>query len=231
MVRLVPLAVEHVAWLGEFLVSHDWPFHAGTVDQDLVTERLRQGYYDGPGIATFVVTDGAQPVGLVRVEDLDDPTPTFDLRIAAAHRGRGHGAAALRELARWVFDTHDVERLEGVTRQDNVAMRRTFRAVGFVKEAHYRRGWPTRDGRLLDAVGYALLRTDWRDGTTSPVAFNDEHDPIDGSHRDAAQRRAARVSASARKLGGTTGAVDIRYERELGQDELIALYASVGWEA
>jgi RimJ/RimL family protein N-acetyltransferase len=179
-VRLEPLAAEHATWLGEFLVSDDWPFHAGTVDRALVTARLRQGYYDGPGRATFLVTDGAQQVGVVRVEDLDDPTPTFDLRIAAAHRGRGHGTAALRELARWVFDAHDVERLEGTTRQDNVVMRRTFRAVGFVKEAHYRRGWPARDGRLVDAVGYALLRTDWRDGTTTPVDWDDEPDTVDG---------------------------------------------------
>jgi RimJ/RimL family protein N-acetyltransferase len=55
-------------------------------------------------------------------DPLEDPTPTFDLWIAAAHRGRGHGTAALRELARRVFDMHDVERLEGTTRQDNVAM-------------------------------------------------------------------------------------------------------------
>jgi hypothetical protein len=60
-------------------------------------------------------------------------------------------------------------------------MRRTFRAGGFVKEAHYRRGWPTRDGRLLDAVGYALLSTDWRDGTTTPVDWNDEPDALDGA--------------------------------------------------
>jgi len=52
--------------------------------------------------------------------------------------------------------------------------------VGFVKEAHYRRGWPTHDGRLLDAVGYALLRTDWRDGTTTPVDWNDEPEAVDG---------------------------------------------------
>jgi RimJ/RimL family protein N-acetyltransferase len=180
MVRLEPLAGEHTEWLGAFLVKDRWPFHVGTVDRDLVTERLRHGYYDGPGRATFIVTDGAQRVGLVRVEDLDDPTPTFDLRIAAAHRGRGHGTAALRALAQWVFQTHDVERLEGTTRQDNVAMRRTLRAVGFVKEAHYRRGWPTRDGRLLDAVGYALLRTDWQDGTTTPVDWHDEPDSHDG---------------------------------------------------
>jgi RimJ/RimL family protein N-acetyltransferase len=180
MVRLEPLAGEHTEWLGEFLVSNSWPFHAGTVDRDLVTERLRHGYYDGPGRDTFVITGGAQRIGLVRIEDLDDPTPTFDLRIDAAHRGQGHGTAALRELARWVFDTRDVLRIEGTTRQDNVAMRRTFRAVGFVKEAHYRQGWPTRDGRLLDAVGYALLRTDWRDGTTTPVDWHDEPDALDG---------------------------------------------------
>jgi hypothetical protein len=42
VVRLEPLAAEHATWLGEFLVSHHWPFHAGTVDRDLVTERLRQ---------------------------------------------------------------------------------------------------------------------------------------------------------------------------------------------
>ncbi|MEX0869456.1 MAG: GNAT family N-acetyltransferase [Nitriliruptoraceae bacterium] len=174
MVRLEPMAVEHASWLGEFLVGDSWPYHAGTVDRDLVAERLREGYYDGPGRATFLVTEGAQRVDLVRVEDLDDPTPTFDLRIASTHRGRGIGVAALRELARWVFDTHHVERLEGTTRQDNVAMRRTFRSVGFVKEAHYRRGWPTPDGRVLDAIGYALLRADWRDGTTTPVNWHDE---------------------------------------------------------
>ncbi|HSK23716.1 MAG TPA: GNAT family protein [Egicoccus sp.] len=178
---LEPMGDDHAAWLVEFLTSDSWPFHAGTVDRELVTERLRHGYYDGPGRATFLVTEVAQRVGLTRIEDLDDPTPTLDLRIAAAHRGRGFGVAALRELARWVFDTHDVERLEGTTRQDNVAMRRTFQAVGFVKEAHYRRGWPTRSGRLLDAVGYALLRTDWRDGTTTPVDWHDEPDGSDVS--------------------------------------------------
>jgi RimJ/RimL family protein N-acetyltransferase len=174
MVRLEPMAAEHAAWLGEFLVGNSWPYHAGTVDRGVVAARLGQGYYGGPGRATLVVTDGATRVGMVRVEDLDDPSPTFDLRIAATHRGRGIGTAALWELARWVFETYDVERLEGTTRQDNVAMRRTFRAVGFVKEAHYRRGWPTPDGRLLDAVGYALLRVDWRDGTRTPVDWHDE---------------------------------------------------------
>jgi hypothetical protein len=64
VVGLEPLAAEHATWLGEFVVSPDWPFHPGTVDRDLVTERLRHGYYDGPGRATFIVSHGAQRIGL-----------------------------------------------------------------------------------------------------------------------------------------------------------------------
>jgi hypothetical protein len=96
VVRLEPLAAEHVTWLGEFLVSHNWPFHAGTVDRDLVTERLRQGYYDGPGRATFSVTDGAQRLGLVRVEDLHDPHAhlrSADRRRSPRSRPRDRGPA------------------------------------------------------------------------------------------------------------------------------------------
>jgi RimJ/RimL family protein N-acetyltransferase len=174
MVRLELLGRAHVTWLSEFLVGDPWPLHAGTVEPSVVVDRLHEGYDDGPGRATFMVVASAERVGLVRVEGLDDPSPTFDLRIAAARRGQGLGTAALRALARLVFDSHDVERFEGTTRQDNVAMRRTFRAVGFVKEAHYRRAWPSRDGRLLDAVGYALLRGDRGDGTTTPVHWHDE---------------------------------------------------------
>jgi hypothetical protein len=69
VVRVEPLAAEHAAWLGEFLVSDRWPVHAGKVDRDLVSERLRHGCDDSPGRATFIVTDGAQrgrsgPVGV-----------------------------------------------------------------------------------------------------------------------------------------------------------------------
>ncbi|MBS3939730.1 MAG: GNAT family N-acetyltransferase [Actinobacteria bacterium] len=174
MVTLDALAAGDADWLAGFLLGSSWPYHAGVIDEDEVADRLRQGYYDGPDVVTLIVSDGSRRIGLARVEDLDDDSPTFDLRIGAEHRGQGHGSAALRELTRWVFDTHDVERFEGTTRQDNVAMRSAFRSIGFVKEAHYRRGWPTPDGRLLDAIGYAMLRVDWETGTSTPVAWDDE---------------------------------------------------------
>lgn len=53
-------------------------------------------------------------------------------------------------------------------------MRRTFRTCGYVKEAHYRQAWPGPAGTAYDAVGYAILRSDWQAGTITPPQWDDE---------------------------------------------------------
>jgi RimJ/RimL family protein N-acetyltransferase len=163
--------------LAEFLSSQDWPYHAGgTPDAARVREQAAAGYYDNDETRTFwVVTGDGTRAGLIRLLDLADDTPMFDLRIGAAYRRAGLGAAALRWLTGYLFTGFPViRRIEGSTRQDNHAMRRTFRSCGYVKEAHYRQAWPSPSGRVYDAVGYAILRTDWQAGTITPPDWNDE---------------------------------------------------------
>ena len=53
-------------------------------------------------------------------------------------------------------------------------MRRAFRRAGWVKEAHYREGWPVAGGQPLASVAYAILRSDVQSGTTTPVPWDDE---------------------------------------------------------
>ena len=109
------------------------------------------------------------------LEDLDDDTPLFDLRLAEDVRGQGLGAPVLRALTRETFRRYPhVQRFEGVTRWDNVAMRRTFRRAGWVKEAHYRSAWPVPGGEPVDTIGYAMLRRDLEQGTTTPVPWDEE---------------------------------------------------------
>lgn len=172
---LRPLTETDAAWLTLFLTNNEWPFHAGELDDGkTVAQRLESGYFHGSGVETLVVECNSVPVGIVRIFDLDDDTPLFDLRISEEHRGRGLGGAALRALVDRVFTEHRVNRLEGTTRQDNVAMRRAFVSAGFVKEAHYRRAWRDRDDTMHDSVGYAILRVDWESGSQTPVDWNDE---------------------------------------------------------
>ncbi|KOU65916.1 GCN5 family acetyltransferase [Streptomyces sp. XY413] len=159
-----------------FLTADTWPFHGtAVVDADQARQWVADGRFDGDDTRTFWIGDGDDTLGVVRLMDLGDGTPVFDLRIRTRYRGRGVGGHALTWLTAYLFaEFPRILRIEGTTRQDNAAMRRTFRRCGYVKEAHYRDGWPGTDGTVHDAVGYAVLRRDWLTGTTTPPAWHDE---------------------------------------------------------
>ncbi|WP_307844985.1 GNAT family N-acetyltransferase [Actinotalea solisilvae] len=155
-----------------FLAGHAFPFHTTPrVTPDVARERVDAGRFDGPDHAAWwVTTPDRGRVGLAVLSDLTDGGPMVDLRLAEEHRGARLAAPALRALADVTFRTlPDVRRLEGTTREDNLAMRRAFVRAGFVQEAFHREAWPRHDGGPLGAAGYALLRSDWESGTATPV--------------------------------------------------------------
>ena len=150
--------------LVELLTAEDWPFHAGgRPSAEAVRERLAAGFYDGPDARTFWIVDGGERVGIVRLFDLGEDTPMFDLRLRAAYRGRGLGCAAVRWLTGHLFaELPHAHRVEATTRADNWAMRRVLDGCGYQQEAYYRQAWPLPDGTRQDSVGYAVLRPEWK---------------------------------------------------------------------
>jgi RimJ/RimL family protein N-acetyltransferase len=176
-VSLVPYADADANALVDFLCDEEWPFHGDPrLSAADVRRRIDEGYFRSHDTQTsWIVDGGGDRIGIVRVFDLDDETPLFDIRIGLRHRGRGAGTAAVRTLTAHVFSSFvHVQRIEATTREDNVAMRRALRRCGYVKEAHHRRAWPTAGGETYDAVGYGILREDWASGTTMPVHWDDE---------------------------------------------------------
>ncbi|MFE7187443.1 GNAT family N-acetyltransferase [Streptomyces erythrochromogenes] len=175
--RFDPSDASEAEALVAFLAADTWPFHGvAVVGADQARRWVADGRFDADDTRTFWISDGDDPLGLVRLMDLGDRTPVFDLRIRTRYRGRGVGGHALAWLTAYLFaEFPEIRRIEGTTRQDNAAMRRTFRRCGYVKEAHYRDGWPAADGSAVhDAVGYAILRRDWLAGTTTAPAWDDE---------------------------------------------------------
>jgi RimJ/RimL family protein N-acetyltransferase len=159
-----------------FMTANDFPFHAGprAAAQD-VELRIARGGFEDPDHATYwIELERHGRVGLVILEDLTDNAPMFDIRVAAERRGQGVGRAAVAALTDLVFTRWpEVNRLEGQTREDNIAMRKTFLRSGFVKEAHYREGWPVPGGQPMASVAYAILRRDWQSGTTTTFEWED----------------------------------------------------------
>lgn len=164
--------------LADFLLGNIWPFHGGSPPaRETILKRVEDGVYWSDSQRAFWIIDEAtgEKVGLVHLREIGDGAPLFDLRIASEHRGRGIGLEALGWLTGYVFEHYpSIHRIEGYTRQDNIAMRRTFRKGGYIKEAHHRQAWGSSDGTRYDAIGYAIIRHDWKEKTTTPLTWNDE---------------------------------------------------------
>ena len=160
----------------EFLTSDTWEFH-GTPNPK--PERIRasyeNNYYTSDDCKTFwVILDEDTKVGQVRIYDLEDGTPLFDIRILSKYKGMGIGTSTVNWMVDYLFNNYsDKDRLEGYTRQDNYAMRSVFHKCGFVKEAHHRKAWPGEDGRLYDAIGYGIIKEDWNNGQATHVLWED----------------------------------------------------------
>lgn len=174
-VGFIPLTVADADALTDFLCGNTFPFHAGSyADVASVRSRASSGRFWSSDSQAYWINADDTRLGLVVVEDLRDETPVFDLRLADVHRGKGHAVHVLCALCDHVFASMpNIQRFEGQTREDNVAMRRTFLRSGFVKEAHYRRAWPVDDGAPLAAVAYAILRDDWESGNTTKLVWDD----------------------------------------------------------
>lgn len=164
-IRLAEIGAPDVELLADWLSSRPWPYHGNTrVDAAWVRDQALCGYFFGAEARSFWIFDVASsPVGFVRAFDLADVTPLVDLRVDEGARGRGVGTAALKQLTRLVFEGYpETPRMGGYTRSDNHPMRRVFEKCGFSQEAHHRQAWTTDDGGFADAVGYAILRSEWR---------------------------------------------------------------------
>ncbi len=159
-----------------FHTSAHFPFHVRTRPARADLERAvdRGAFRDDDHDSWWLDDDTAGRIGLVVLEDLQEPAPLLDLRLAPGARGRGLGVPALTAVTDHVFRSMPaVTRFEGQTREDNTAMRRVFLRAGWVKEAHYRESWPVEGGQLLASVAYAVLRRDWETGTTTTFVWDD----------------------------------------------------------
>jgi RimJ/RimL family protein N-acetyltransferase len=77
--------------------------------------------------------------------------------IDPSHRRRGYGAAAQALLARYLFETYTIERVEASTDVENVAEQRALERAGFTREGILRHGqW--RAGAWRDVSLYSKLR-------------------------------------------------------------------------
>jgi RimJ/RimL family protein N-acetyltransferase len=83
----------------------------------------------------------------------------FGISLWPRFRGKGHGTAAQRLLARYLFDIEPVNRIQARTELGNVAEQRALEKAGFIREAVLREYY-FRAGAWRDEVVYRMLRAE-----------------------------------------------------------------------
>lgn len=173
--RLDPTGEDHDG-LVDFMTRNEFPFHVSPCPKAADVETaIREGAYrDEDNDAFWIDHSESGRLGFFRLEDLSEDAPLFDLRLDTPFRGRRLAVPILRAATNHVFDTMPgVNRFEGQTREDNIAMRKTFVRCGWLKEAHYREGWPVSGGSPVASVGYGIIRRDWETGQTTTFVWED----------------------------------------------------------
>lgn len=173
--QLDPTGEDRVA-LVDFMTRNEFPFHGRPrpTAADIEAAISEGAYRDQDNDSFWIDHSELGRIGFFRLEDLSDDAPLFDLRLDTPLRGRGLGVQILRAATNHVFSTMpDVNRFEGQTREDNTAMRKTFLRCGWLKEAHYREGWPVDGGAPVASVAYSIIRRDWETGQTTTFVWED----------------------------------------------------------
>ncbi|MCT8138308.1 GNAT family N-acetyltransferase [Anaerobacillus sp. CMMVII] len=170
MLEFLEVNKEMEADIVDFITKETWPFHGvENPTEQSVREKFQSGLYTEKGNQSFWIVKNGEKIGVLRLFDLEDPTCLFDLRFKESARGQGLGAEAVKWLTDYVFSNYPaMVRIEGHTRNDNYAMRKTLFLSSYVKEAYHRKAWP-QNGRLYDSVGYAMTRDDWESGKVTEI--------------------------------------------------------------
>lgn len=130
-----------------------------------VRQRVTEGTAVGAEGGQLVVEADGVPIGTVswhRVRYGPNPESwclNIGIALVPSGRGHGHGSAAQRMLADYLFATTSVNRVEASTDVANVAEQRALERAGFTREGIIR-GAQFRRGQWHDLVGYARLRED-----------------------------------------------------------------------
>ena len=103
------------------------------------------GYLNHDHGRLVVADKSGEPVGSVSfIAIFHGPPPSnrvynIGIDIDPAHRRRGYGAEAQALLARYLFDTYTIERVEASTDVENIPEQRALERAGFTREGVLRR--------------------------------------------------------------------------------------------
>jgi [ribosomal protein S5]-alanine N-acetyltransferase len=130
-----------------------------SVPENYTLEHAREFIARGGNNFAIVDAETDEILGVIGFVLMDHGRGHFGYWVGKDARGRGVATRALRLLARWAAEEHDLARLQLIVEPENLASIRVAEKAGFRREARLRSYIELRGARR-DVYMYALLRED-----------------------------------------------------------------------
>jgi aminoglycoside 6'-N-acetyltransferase len=163
---LRPVRQADLAYFDKWSDPHANPYNFfGFRPDGSVRKRFAEDGLLTPDAATLLVEVGSVVVGDVTWRSVEfgplgvSRAIEIGIGLLPAHRGQGHGSAAQRRLAEYLFATTAINRVQASTDITNIAEQRALDRAGFTREGVLR-GAQWRSGAWHDLVMYSRLRED-----------------------------------------------------------------------
>ncbi len=140
-------------------------FGLGPGDRSAMRDALAEGPLRNERTEAVLRESDGAPIGTVGWHAVDyGPPPksrawNIGISLIPEARGQGFGPIAQRQLADYLFETTDANRVEAQTDVENVAEQRALEKAGFVREGTARQS-QFRAGAYHDLVTFAIIRGD-----------------------------------------------------------------------
>lgn len=151
------------SWHNDAHIHGEFNFFGFSGTHSLHADYEKSGFLDDRQGMLLIISGAEEPIGSVGYRSVvygpNDASRAFSIGIhlIPQQRGQGLGAQAQALLARYLFETYSVQRIEAETDVDNIAEQKSLENAGFRREGVLRQAqW--RGGRWHDLVKYSKLR-------------------------------------------------------------------------
>lgn len=138
-------------------LHYDIPLSVVGTEKWFDSHRGEENRYDA------VIEADGMPVGTIGLINIDRKNNKAEYYIAmgeVAYKGRGVAKEASRLLLQYGFGELGLNRIYLFTETRNVAARKLFEKIGFVREGLIKQDLVSH-GKYVDRIAYGLLRRDW----------------------------------------------------------------------
>jgi RimJ/RimL family protein N-acetyltransferase len=151
----------YLAWLNDNDVNQ-YSQRRGRTSTREDAQRFLSGLSANDRVLGIHLTSDGRHIGNIQYTIINEPSRVAEIRIMIGDKsvwGKGHGSEAIYVLTKFLFEKHNMRRLEANT--FNPAFVKCMEKLGWTQEGRQRERFQF-DGRYLDFIWFGLLNTEFK---------------------------------------------------------------------